>query len=270
MAWFIKSLLLVVAFTAHPALATELKLFAPGALRSTLMDVLPAFEKENRYVVKIEYGAAGPLAARVRKGDAADAAVLSRAEITSLSKEGIVKAGLTPDVARVGIGIMVRKGQLKPDISSVENLKRALMNASSIGLADPAQGAAGAHLVKVFTSWGMMDELAPKIRALPPGSGLYAAIENGTAEIGFSPVSEILARQKTLDYVGPVPAAMQNYNRFAGGVLTASKQPEAAAKLIEFLASDPIADALRNMVWNQVAFALIVHRRGWGHCGRGR
>lgn len=245
MAWLIKSLLLVVAFIAHPALATELKLFAPGALRSTLTDVLPAFEKEHGYVIQTDYGAAGPLATRVRKGDAADAVVLSRAEITSLSKEGIVKAGLTPDVARVGIGIMVRKGQPKPDVSSVDSLKKALLDASSIAIADPAQGAAGAHLMKVFTSWGMMDELAPKIRALPPGNGLYAGIENGTVEIGFSPVSEILARQKTLDYVGPAPAAIQNYNRFAGGVLAASKQPEAAAKLIEFLASDRIADALR-------------------------
>ena len=245
MASFLNSLFLILAFTAYPALATELKIFAPGALSSTLVDILPAFEKENGYVVRIEYGAAGPLAARVRKGEAADAAVLSRAEITSLSKEGIVKAGITPDVARVGIGIMVRKGQPKPDVSSVDNLKRTLMNATSVGIADPAQGAAGAHLVKVFTSWGMMDELAPKIRALPPGSGLYAGVETGIAELGFAPISEILARQKTLEYVGPVPAAMQNYNRFAGGVLTASKQPEAARKLIEFLASDRTADALR-------------------------
>lgn len=195
MPWFVKCLFLIVALTTYPAYATELKLFVPGALRSTLADVLPAFEKEHGHSVQTEYGAAGPLAARVRKGDAADAAVLSRAEIIRLSKEGIVIEGLTPDVARVGIGIMVRKGQPKPDVSSVENLKRTLMEASSIGIADPAQGAAGAHLVKVFTSWGMMDELAPKIRALPPGSGLYAGVEKGTAELGFAPISDLLTRR---------------------------------------------------------------------------
>lgn len=245
MTWIVTTLFLGMVLTTHSGFATELKLLAPGALRSTLQEVLPAFEKENGSVVQIEYGAAGPLAARVRQGDAADAAVLSRVEIIRLSKEGIVKAGLTPDVARVGIGIMVRKGQPKPDVSSVENLKRTLMNVSSIGLADPAQGAAGAHLVKVFTSWNIMDEIAPKIRALPPGNGLYAGIEKGVAELGFAPISEIMARPKTLDYVGPVPAAMQNYNSFAGGVLATSKQPEAAAKLIEYLASDRIAGALK-------------------------
>ncbi len=235
--------LLVSCF--QPAASAEIKLLAPGALRSTLIEVIPAFETESGHTVKIVYAAAGPLAVRVRKGEPADTAILSRAEIDRLAKEGLIRAGDNPDIAKVGIGVMVRRGDAKPDISSVDNLKAALRKAKTIGIADPSQGAAGAYLAKTFATWGMDDELKPKIRALPPGGGLYAGIEKGVAEIGFAPVSEILARKNTLDLVGPVPANMQSYNRFAAGIFTTSTEPVAAANLIRFLTSELITPVLK-------------------------
>ena len=242
---FVRSLFLS-GFVFSPQIVTsaEIKLLAPGALRSTLEEVIPSFEKETGHNVTVSYGAAGPLAGRVRKGEFADAAILERAEMARLAKEGMIRAGDNPDIAKVGIGIMVRKGQPKPDISTLDNLKAMLRRVTTIGVADPTQGAAGAYLVKTFSSWGMENELKVKIRALPPGAGLYAGVENGVAEIGFAPISEILARKSTLDLVGPVPAEMQNYNRFAGGVLVVSKEPDAAVSLISFLTSPKIAPIL--------------------------
>ncbi|MFN3889730.1 MAG: molybdate ABC transporter substrate-binding protein [Beijerinckiaceae bacterium] len=234
-----------VVFMAQSAVAAEIKLLAPGALRSTLNEVAPLFQKESGHSLSIAYAAAGPLAARVRKGEAADAAILSRAEIYNLRKEGLIRDEPTPDVARVGIGIMVRKGAPRPDISTLDSLQSALRTAKTIGIADPAQGAAGAHLMKTFASWGMINELSSKIRALPPGDGLYAGVETGEAEIGFAPISEILARRGTLDLIGPAPSAIQNYNRFAAGVLTSSREPEAATALITFLSSARIDEVLR-------------------------
>ena len=91
----------------------------------------------------------------------------------------------------------------------------------------------------------MDEELKSKIRILPPGDGLYAGVEQGVAEIGFAPVSEILARKNSLELVGPVPADIQSYNRFAAGVLVVSKEPTAAAALLRFLTSAPIAPVLQ-------------------------
>lgn len=238
-------LVCIFAVLSQAATSAEIKLLAPGALRTTLSEVIPTFEKSSGHSVKIEYGAAGPLAARVRKGEFSDAAILSRGEVNRLVKEGLIRAGDNPNVARVGVGVMVRKGHRKPDISSVENLKSALRGAKSIGIADPKLGAAGAYLVKIFSSWGMEDELKTKIRALPPGSGLYAGVEKGVAEIGFAPISEIMARSSSLDLVGPLPADIQSYNQFAAGVLAASRQPELADSLIRFLMSPDITPVLK-------------------------
>jgi molybdate transport system substrate-binding protein len=237
--------LCIFAAVAQTATAAEIKLLAPGALHSTLDEVIPKFEREAGHTVKIEYGPAGPLAARVRKGESADAAILSRAEVGRLVKEGLLRGGDNPDIARVGIGVMVRKGQPKPDISSIDKLKAALRSANTIGVGDPTQGAASAYLFKTFSSWGMDDELKPKIRVLPLGSGLYGGIEKGVAELGFAPVSEILARKNTLELVGPVPADMQMYNRFAAGVLVSAKEPAAAASLIRYLTAAEIAPVLQ-------------------------
>ena len=235
----------VIVASAQPVLSAEIKVLSPGALRSTMIEVIPVFEKETGHSVSIEYAAAGPLAGRVRKGAIADVAILSRAEIDRLAKEGLIRGGENPDIAAVGIGVMVRKGQPKPDISTVDNLKAALRRAKTIGLADPAQGAAGAYLVKTFASWGIEDELKPKIRALPPGDGLYAGVEQGAAEIGFAPISEILARKNTLEVVGPIPSSIQSYNRFAGGILTASKEQTASTALLSFMRSAQVAPILR-------------------------
>ncbi len=101
----------------------------------------------------------------------------------------------------------------------------AFRSAKAIAFADPAQGAAGgAHLIKSFASWGIEDELKSKIRATPPGDGLYAGVEQGVVEIGFAPFSETLARKSPLELVGPIPAAIQSCNWFAGGALTESKE----------------------------------------------
>lgn len=230
---------------AQSATSAEIKILSPGALRSTLMEVVPTFEKETGHSVQIQYAAAGPLAGRISKGEVADVAILSRADVDRLVKDGLIRGGDNPDIARVGIGVMVRKGAQKPDISNVDNLKAALRSAKTIGIANPTQGAAGAYLAKTFTLWGMDEELKPKIRALTPGDGLYAGVEKGVAEIGFAPVSEILARKDTLELVGPVPADMQSYNLFAAGVLVVSKEPSAAAALLRFLTSAPVAPVLQ-------------------------
>lgn len=240
------SLIGVMVATAAPhARSTELTVLAPGALRSTLTEVMPALQAETGVKVKAQYASAGQLAESVRKGEAADVAILTRAQIDSLVKSGHVLSGPTPNIAKVGIGVMVKKGDPKPALGTVEDLKKTLRQAKSVGIADPKRGAAGAHLNRVFQKWGMMEELENKLRPLPPGAGLYKAVEAGEVAIAFAPISEIMARAKTLDLVGPVPPEAQNYNRFAAGVLKGSPNVPAGERFIKFLTTDKVASVLR-------------------------
>lgn len=239
----------VLAFFAtallwQPAIAAEIKLLAPGALRGTMTEVIPIFERTTGHRVQVEYGAAGALNQRVLKGEAADVAILTRAQIDQLMKQGRIASGHLPNVAKVGIGVFVKKGASRPDISSVANLKAALLAAKTVGYADPSAGAAGAHLAKTFEAMGLGSALKDKTRTFPPGDPLYKGVESGQAEIGFAPISEIVARS-VLDLVGPVPGELQNYNQFAVGALAASSQQDAARELITYLISPSVTPVLK-------------------------
>lgn len=235
----------VMATAALHAGSAKLTVLAPGALRSTLTEVMPALEAETGMKVKAQYASAGQLAERVKKGEAADVAILTRAQIDSLVKSGHVLSGHTPNIAKVGIGAMVKKGDPRPAIATVEDLKNTLRQAKSVGIADPKRGAAGAHLNRVFQKWGILNELEGKLRPLPPGAGLYKAVEAGDVAIAFAPISEIMARAKTLDFVGPVPPEVQNYNQFAAGVVKGSSDGPAGERFIKFLTTDKVASVLR-------------------------
>ncbi len=234
-----------LAFTAQPVAAAELKLLSPGALRSTMMEVIGIFERSSGHKVRIEYGAAGQLIQRVQKGEAADVVILTRGQIDLLAKQGRLASGPYPNVAKVGIGVAVKKGAARPDISSMAKFVGALSAAKTIGYADPSSGAAGAHLAKTFVAFGLSDALKDKTRTYPPGDPLYRGFEAGEVEIGFAPISEIVARSATLDLVGPVPEELQRYNQFAAGALATGTLPDAARELITYLISSPVAKVLK-------------------------
>jgi molybdate transport system substrate-binding protein len=154
-----------------------------------------------------------------------------------LQRQGKVTSGSRADVAKVGVGLFVRKGAPKLDISSVEAFKRTMLAAKSVGWNDPAAGApVSIYMIGLFERLGIADVMKPKTVAFKERSERFEAVARGDVEIGFNQISEIIAAQG-VDLVGPLPTPIQNYTLFAGGIVATSKETEPANALLRFISS---------------------------------
>ena len=162
-----------------------------------------------------------------------------------LRAQGKVLAGDAIIIAKVNVGVFVRMGAAKPDISSADAFKRAMLAARSIAYPDPAGGgASGIYVASLLERLGIAGDMKPKTRLLPPTHVLYASVADGEVEIGFNQISEILA-QPTVELAGPLPPAIQNYTQFAPAIVTGSSQTDAGRALIAFLSSPPAQAVLK-------------------------
>lgn len=172
--------ILAAAETIANAEAAEIKLLSPGALRTTMVELIPSFEKSSGHKVATDYAAAGILNDRIQKGEAADVVIVLQRQLEALLKQGRITKGSQTNIAKAGIGIAVRTGAPKPDIGSVEVFKRSLLAAQSISYADPAVGAGGRYLAGLMERLGIdAAELKPKTKVFPPGRALYEAFAQG-------------------------------------------------------------------------------------------
>lgn len=234
-----------VGVAAGAASAAEIKLLYPTALEPVFRELLPAFEKASGHEVVAQYGPAGRIAERIRKGEPADVAIVTSAQSEALVREGKAVAGSNVSLARVGVGVYVQKGAARPDISSVEAFKQALRSVKSIGMIDPATGgASGIFMAALLDRLGLAAELRSRIRLFPPGSPIFAAVAKGEIELAFGQISEILSRP-SVDLVGPLPAEIQGYTHFAAIVVSGARNAEAAAALVSFVATAAAKAAMR-------------------------
>ena len=225
------------------ARAAEIKLLSASALHPAIDALIPDFEKSSGHKVTVAYGTAGAVADRVQKGEAADIVISAGPLIDQLQAQGKVVADVT--IAKVGVGVFVRKGAAKPDISSADAFKRSMLAARSIAYPDPAGGgASGIYVASLLERLGIAVEMKPKTKLFPPTEVLYASVASGDVEIGFNQISEILA-QPTVELAGPLPAAIQNYTQFAPGIVTGSSQTDAGRALVTFLSSPAAQTVLK-------------------------
>ena len=230
--------------TGSTASAAEIKLLSASALHPAIDALIPDFEKSSGHKVTVSYEAAGAVAERVIKGEAADVVTSSVPVIDRLQAQGKVVAGDRVIIAKVGVGAFVSKGAAKPDISSADAFKRSMSAASSITYPDPAGGgASGIYVASLLERLGIAAEMKPKTK-LSTLETLYTSIASGEVEIGFNQVSEILA-QPTVELVGPLPSAIQNYTEFAPGIVIDSNQTDAARALVTFLSSSAAKNVLK-------------------------
>ena len=240
---FVLGLTLLGMTAGTSARAAEIKLLCAVALQPGMVALIPDFEKSSGHKVTIAYGTAGAVADRVQKGEAADI-VISAAPLTDqLQAQGKVVAGSRVVIAKVGVGVFVRKGAAKPDISSADAFKRSMLATKSIAYPDPAGGgASGIYVASLLERLGIAMEMKPKTKLFPPTEVLYASVASGDVEIGFNQISEILA-QPTVELAGPLPSAIQNYTQFVPGIVAGSSQADAGRALVTFLSS-PAAQAV--------------------------
>jgi molybdate transport system substrate-binding protein len=230
--------------TGSTARAAEIKLLSASALHPAVDALIPDFEKSSGHKVTVAYRTAGAVADRVQKGEAADVVTSSVPMIDRLHAQGKVVAGDRVIIAKVGVGVFVRKGAAKPDISSADAFKRSMLAARSIAYPDPAGGgASGIYVASLLERLGIAAEMKPKTK-LSTLETLYASVASGDVEIGFNQVSEILA-QPTVELAGPLPSEIQNYTQFSPGIVTGSSQTDAARALVTFLSSPAAQTVLK-------------------------
>jgi molybdate transport system substrate-binding protein len=236
--------------TADAATAAQIKVLSGSAIETAMAVLIPQFEKSSGHKVISDFnGAIGAMADRIQKGDAADVAIVSGLQIEMLEKQGKVISGSRTDIAKVGVGLFVRKGAAKPDISSVDAFKRTMLAAKSIGWNDPAAGApVSIYMIGVLERLGIADVMKPKTVAFKERSERFEAVARGDVEIGFNQISEIIAAPG-VDLVGSLPAPIQNYTLFAGGIVATSKEQNAAKALIRFISSPVVQE-----IWKSKGF----------------
>lgn len=211
--------------------AAEIKVIASGGLKAAYLELVPGFERTTAHKVATTWAGSVDIMKRMQAGETFDLVIMPGAAIDELIKLGKVIAGSRVDLAKSGIGVAVRAGTPKPDISSGDALKRALRAANSIAY---STSASGAYLAGLFQRMGIADELKPKIKQSPPGVPVGELIARGEAEIGFQQVSELLP-VAGIDYLGPLPADIQHFTVFSGGLHIGANEPEAAKALINFI-----------------------------------
>lgn len=230
---------------SSPSAAAELKLFTAGAFKQVVLALLPQFERETGNRVTVENDTVGGLKSRIEKGDAFDVAVLSPAALDELARAGKLQNGSQTKLASVGVGVMVKEGAPKPDVSTVEAFKTALLNAKSVAYIDPKSGgSSGIYVDKMLEKLGIADQVRAKAK-LKRGGYVADLVLNGTAELGIHQISEIVPVRGVV-LVGPLPKDIQNLTTYAAGIAAASSQKDAAAALIETLSGPAAAQVLRS------------------------
>ena len=231
---------------AQSATAAEIKVLTTGAFKQVVVALVPEFEKATGHKVVLDNGTVGQLQKRVDDGEAFDVLVLSPKGIEDYIKSGKIAAGSNANLAKVGVGVMVKEGAPKPDISSVETFKQALLKAKSVGYIDPASGgSSGIYVEGLLDKLGIADQIKPKAK-LQKGGHVSDLVKAGEAEIGIHQISEILG-QPGVTLVGPLPKEIQNYTTYAVGVSSAAKQVEAAKAFINVLTGPSAAAALKSV-----------------------
>jgi molybdate transport system substrate-binding protein len=232
------SLILAVAVVvALPGSAfAQVKVLMSNGFMAAYLDILPDFEKRTGVSVTTSKGASqgdGPetIGAQLRRGVSADVVILSKAGLTDLTADGKIAAGTEVDLAQSPLGVAVRTGSPKPDISTVEAFKQTLLRAKSITF----QSVTVIYLRdKLLPQLGITDNVMAKHTEIGP-----SAVASGAAQLAIAPVSEIL-HVPGVEYVGTIPAKIQLVQTFSAAVVSDSKEIAASKKLIAFLASDEV------------------------------
>ncbi len=233
--------LLLALLAAGPVRAAELRVLTAGAFKAVLLAMAPRWEARSGDRLLIETDTAGGVQARVAAGQAVDLVVLTPPGIAALG--GLVRDGSVRAVASVGIAVAVRAGAPQPDVSTPDGVRAAVMGARAPAWIDPsAGGSSGIYIDRLWEQWGIAGVVLPK--AVLVNGGLVAdRLLDGTADLAFQQQSE-LTGVPGVTVVGPLPAPIQSYTTYAGAVPAASRQPDAAAALLAFLAGPDAAPVL--------------------------
>jgi molybdate transport system substrate-binding protein len=223
------------------AQAADITVLATPGVKEAYLELVPLFERASDNKVATTWAGTVDVIKRMRAGEVFDAVILASNSLEELTDTGKLMAGSRADIARSGVGVAVRAGSPKPDISSPDALKRTLQAAKTIGI---STGPSGVYLAGLFERMGILAELKPKFRTPPPGAPIGELVAKGEAEIGFQQVSELI-HFPGIAFLGPLPAELQRMTVFSGGVHAGSREPDAARAFLKFLSAPEHAALLQ-------------------------
>jgi molybdate transport system substrate-binding protein len=217
------------------ASAAQVKVFSTIGVQAALEELAPQFEKATGHKLNITWATAAILVKRVQAGETADLMVLTKQSLDALTKDNKATAGADATFASSGMAVVVKKGAPKPDISTPEAFKQALLNAKTIAYSDPAAGgASGVYFAKLLERMGIADQMKAKTKHPPPSGNSANLVVAGEADIAIQQEPEVMS-VAGIDMVGPLPGDLNNITQYSAGVGAGSQQADAANALIKFL-----------------------------------
>src|SRR5437867_5852309 len=239
-------LVLAGLLVATAATADEIKVVTSGAFTAAYLELVPQFERATGHKVVTAFGPSmgsspDAIPNRLRRGDPIDAVILAASALDGLIADGKIAGGSRVDLVRSSIGMAVRSGAPKPDISTLEAFTKTLMAARSIAFSPSASGVY--FFSELFPRLGIAEAIRAKSTMVDSGPA-GALVARGEAEIAFQQISELLP-VAGIDYVGPLPKEAQRVTVFAAGIVAGARAPSAAKALLDFLASPAADGAIR-------------------------
>lgn len=246
----------MIGTSPSSAPAAELRIYTSGAPAQVQKNLASKLGEATDYGLSFTVGPLAAIQAKLKAGEKADVVVFPKPVIDALDKAGMLRPGSRVDLARVGVGVVVREGVPRPDISSVDALRKVLLDARSIAHPDPAGGGfAGVQIARMMERLGIADAVKPKVKMAYAIAGGVESVAKGEAELGLFNISEILP-VKGVTLVGPLPAELQSYITFAGAVHAGSALHEAAAIYLQTL-----SDAEAQQAWRAGGFEPLASAR---------
>ena len=223
------------------AQAAEIKVLASGAVKEAALELFPQFEKASGATVATTWAGTIDIKKKIAAGEVFDLIIVAGPEMDAFAKDGKIVAGSKVDLVKSSVGVAVKTGAPKPDLSSGDAVKKALLAAKSVGY---SQGPSGVYMQGLFEKMGIAGEIKAKAKVTTPGVPVATLIRSGEAEIGFQQVSELI-HEAGIDFLGPLPADIQNITVFSSGVHAQSKEQTAARTLQKFLTAPAAAPTIK-------------------------
>ncbi|CAM4153427.1 Aconitate Delta-isomerase [Bordetella tumbae] len=213
------------------------------ATRQVLSDLAAQFETQTGISIDLESVGGVDAARRVAAGEKFDVVILASTAIDALIQSGQIRAGSRVDLMQSGVAIAVREGAPSISISTEDDVKRAVLEARTLGY---STGPSGVYLAKLFERWGIAADIQPRVVPAPPGVPVGALVAKGEAELGFQQLSELL-HVKGITILGPLPAAIQTTTVFSAGTMTASGKSQVVKQFLDFVNSPAaVAEKMRH------------------------
>jgi molybdate transport system substrate-binding protein len=235
---YVAATMMIGVNAAHGA---ELKVMASAGMKEAVTDLVPAFETASGHKVTIIWAGNENILTRIRGGETVDLVIMARTNVDKLIADGKLVAVSRADIARSGVGVAIRAGLPKPDISSTAALTDAVLAAKSVAY---SSGPSGFYVAELFKKMGIADRIKDKVTQTPSGVQVGDLMARGEADLGFQQVSELI-HVKGIEYLGPLPPDIQLVTVFSAALHTAAHSPAAAAALVKFLTAPEAAPVIR-------------------------